>query len=102
MSTKGLYPSPRETGCKRMTGTTSGGDIHTKERTTMRRVASILLLFAALLCWTVPVFAADATPEATYHWVAITAGFSMAIASDRKSTRLNSSHIQKSRMPSSA
>ncbi len=49
----------------------------------MRRVASILLLFAALLCWTVPVLAAaaDGTPEATYHWVAITAGFAMAIAS---------------------
>ena len=29
-------------------------------------------------------------------------GFERAAASDRKSTRLNSSHIQKSRMPSSA
>jgi len=47
----------------------------------MRRVASILLLLAALLCWAMPVFAAEATPEATYHWVAITAGFAMAIAS---------------------
>jgi F-type H+-transporting ATPase subunit c len=46
----------------------------------MRRVASILLLFAALLCWTMPVFA-QGTPEANRHWVAITAGFAMAIAS---------------------
>ena len=29
-------------------------------------------------------------------------GFAEAVAVDRKSTRLNSSHIQKSRMPSSA
>ena len=29
-------------------------------------------------------------------------GRSLIVASDRKSTRLNSSHIQKSRMPSSA
>ena len=47
----------------------------------MRRVASILLLFAALLCWTAPVFAQAGTPEANRHWVAITAGFAMAIAS---------------------
>jgi F-type H+-transporting ATPase subunit c len=46
----------------------------------MRRVASILLLFAALLCWVTPVFA-QGTPEASRHWVAITAGFAMAIAS---------------------
>ena len=30
------------------------------------------------------------------------AGFALLALSDRKSTRLNSSHIQKSRMPSSA
>ena len=46
----------------------------------MRRVASILLLFAALLCWVTPVLA-QGTPEASRHWVAITAGFAMAIAS---------------------
>ncbi len=48
------------------------------------RVLSILFLFGALLCWVSPVFAqapADVTPEANRHWVAITAGFSMAIAS---------------------
>jgi F-type H+-transporting ATPase subunit c len=45
------------------------------------RVVSILLLFGALLCWAMPVLAADATPEANYHWVAITSGFAMAIAS---------------------
>ena len=39
------------------------------------------LLFAALLCWAAPVLAAGDTPEATRHWVAITSGFAMAIAS---------------------
>ncbi len=50
----------------------------------MRRVASILLLFGALLCWATPVFAQGAdttTPANMRHWVAITAGFAMAIAS---------------------
>ena len=48
-----------------------------------RRVLSILFLFGALLCWASPVFAqaAASTPAANYHWVAVTAGFSMAIAS---------------------
>ena len=48
-----------------------------------RKVLSILFLFGALLCWASPVFAqaTAATPAANYHWVAITAGFSMAIAS---------------------
>ena len=49
------------------------------------RVVSILLLFAALLCWASPVLAQaeepGATPAANRHWVAITAGFAMAIAS---------------------
>ena len=46
------------------------------------RVLSILLLFGALLCWAAPVLAqAGGTPEATRHWVAITSGFAMAIAS---------------------
>lgn len=46
------------------------------------RVASILLLFGALLCWAMPVLAqAPGIPEATRHWVPITAGFAMAIAS---------------------
>ena len=50
----------------------------------MRRVFSMLLLLGALLCWASPVFAQAAdttTPAASRHWVAITAGFSMAIAS---------------------
>ena len=50
----------------------------------MRRAASILLLLAALLCWATPALAQaaePATPAANYHWVAITAGFAMAIAS---------------------
>ena len=46
----------------------------------MRRVVSILLLFGALLCWATPVFAQN-TPDANRHWVAITSGFAMAIAS---------------------
>ena len=46
----------------------------------MRKVASILLLLGALLCWATPVFA-QSTPEANRHWVAITSGFAMAIAS---------------------
>jgi F-type H+-transporting ATPase subunit c len=43
----------------------------------------LMLLTLALLVFASPIFAAPATgtPEATYHWVAITAGFSMAIAS---------------------
>jgi len=46
------------------------------------RAVSILLLFGALLCWAAPALAqATGTPEASRHWVAITAGFAMAIAS---------------------
>ena len=48
----------------------------------MRKVVSILLLIAALLCWATPVLAqSDRTPDAMRHWVAITSGFAMAIAS---------------------
>ncbi len=46
----------------------------------MRKVVSILLLLGALLCWATPVFAQN-TPDANRHWVAITSGFAMAIAS---------------------
>ena len=43
----------------------------------------------------------DSTPEETV--LILRAGYSFFVESlDRKSTRLNSSHIQKSRMPSSA
>jgi len=49
------------------------------------RAVSMLLLLGALLCWVTPALAqapADTTtPAAARHWVAITAGFSMAIAS---------------------
>ena len=45
------------------------------------RVLSILLLVCALLCWAAPVFAQSTLPDATRHWVPITAGFAMAIAS---------------------
>jgi F-type H+-transporting ATPase subunit c len=44
----------------------------------------LFLLLLALLVFASPIFAQTAgphTPEANYHWVAITAGFSMAIAS---------------------
>lgn len=41
----------------------------------------LFLLLLALFVFASPIFAADHTPEANFHWVAITAGFSMAIAS---------------------
>jgi len=41
----------------------------------------LLLILLALFVFASPIFAATATPEANYHWVAITSGFSMAIAS---------------------
>jgi F-type H+-transporting ATPase subunit c len=49
------------------------------------RTLSLFLLLAALLCWATPVMAQEeavtGTPPANRHWVAITAGFAMAIAS---------------------
>jgi F-type H+-transporting ATPase subunit c len=45
----------------------------------------LILLLLALFVFASPIFAqatvSPHTPEANYHWVAITAGFSMAIAS---------------------
>ena len=43
----------------------------------------LLLPLLALFVFASPIFAAAATgtPEGSYHWVAITSGFSMAIAS---------------------
>ena len=42
----------------------------------------LFLILLALFVFATPIFAATtSTPEANYHWVAITAGFSMAIAS---------------------
>jgi F-type H+-transporting ATPase subunit c len=43
----------------------------------------MLLFLLALFVFASPIFAepAKGTPEANYHWVAVTAGFSMAIAS---------------------
>src|SRR5437867_1875680 len=43
----------------------------------------LVLILLALFVFASPILAepAKGTPEATYHWVAITAGFSMAIAS---------------------
>ena len=41
-----------------------------------------MLIFTALFVLASPVFAQEkSVPEAQYHWVAISAGFSMAIAS---------------------
>lgn len=45
------------------------------------RAVSILLLFAALLCWAAPVFAQGGAADNSHQWVVITAGFAMAIAS---------------------
>ncbi len=39
------------------------------------------LILLALFVFASPIFAASATPENNFHWVAITSGFSMAIAS---------------------
>jgi len=43
----------------------------------------LFLILLALFVFASPMFAepANGTPEANYHWVAVTAGFSMAIAS---------------------
>jgi F-type H+-transporting ATPase subunit c len=55
----------------------------------MRVKLSLTLLLLALVCCISPMFAqtaadmkpADGTPAQNYHWVAVTAGFAMAIAS---------------------
>ena len=53
----------------------------------MRTKLMWMFLVLALLCCAGPIFAqgsmepAKGTPAANYHWVAITSGFSMAIAS---------------------
>ena len=47
------------------------------------------------------IFAPRGIPH-TYRYLGQTPGRLMCVITDRKSTRLNSSHIQKSRMPSSA
>ncbi len=41
----------------------------------------LFLIFLALFVFASPIFAASTTPDANHHWVAITSGFSMAIAS---------------------
>jgi F-type H+-transporting ATPase subunit c len=69
-----------------MTGTTSCGRILIQEKR-MRTKLMWMFLVLALLCCAGPIFAqgsmepAKGTPAANYHWVAITSGFSMAIAS---------------------
>ena len=47
----------------------------------MRRTLSFVLLAMAILCFAMPVFAQDSGHSAGTNWVAITAGFAMAIAS---------------------
>jgi F-type H+-transporting ATPase subunit c len=46
----------------------------------MRKLSYIFLALSAL-CFAVPAFAQGAAPAGATNWVAITAGFSMAIAS---------------------
>jgi len=41
----------------------------------------LILILLALFVFAGPIFAATTTPDNNLHWVAITAGFSMAIAS---------------------
>lgn len=43
--------------------------------------AKLFLILLALFIFASPILAATGTPEANHHWVAITSGFSMAIAS---------------------
>ena len=53
----------------------------------MRVKLSVVLMMLALICLASPMFAqgdmkpAEGTPAQNYHWVAVTAGFAMAIAS---------------------
>ena len=70
--------------------------------------ASFMAVIAGLLAMRLPPRLLERSPDSP--WVHLKEGFRYAwrrqpvrrILSDRKSTRLNSSHIQKSRMPSSA
>jgi F-type H+-transporting ATPase subunit c len=41
----------------------------------------LFLILLALFAFASPIFAADVTPEGTFHWVSVTRGFAMAIAS---------------------
>ena len=47
----------------------------------MRRTFTFVLLALAIMCFAMPVFAAEGGAVSTTNWVAITAGFAMAIAS---------------------
>ncbi len=47
----------------------------------MRRLLSYMFMALAFLCFAMPVFAQGAEAAGAVNWVAITAGFSMAIAS---------------------
>src|SRR5258707_3585577 len=73
-----MPPFQCEPGCKRMTGTTSWGRF--LRRVTMTKkmmfLVALLLLASPMLFGQTPT-----TPTANGHWVAISAGFSMAIAS---------------------
>jgi F-type H+-transporting ATPase subunit c len=41
----------------------------------------LFLILLALFAFASPIFAAEVTPEGTFHWVSVTRGFAMAIAS---------------------
>jgi F-type H+-transporting ATPase subunit c len=52
-----------------------------KEKTNMRRTLSYIFMAMALLCFAMPAFAQGGAASSAVNWVAIAAGFSMAIAS---------------------
>ena len=74
----------------------------------MTRISSVLLLVIVLGPWSAGRSAAQPAAISVTVADAVSRGFATSHrlaevkARDRKSTRLNSSHIQKSRMPSSA
>ncbi len=47
----------------------------------MRRILSYFFMVMALLCFATPVFAQGGSTSSAVNWVALSAGFSMAIAS---------------------
>jgi F-type H+-transporting ATPase subunit c len=47
----------------------------------MRRILSYMFMAMAIMCFAMPVFAQSSGGGSTVNWVALAAGFSMAIAS---------------------
>src|ERR1700757_936725 len=73
-----MPPFQCEPGCKRMTGTTPWGRFIEESKMTkkMMLLVALLLIASPMLFGQTP-----NNPTANGHWVAISAGFSMAIAS---------------------